>query len=537
MQKRLNYLLAASIGIGLHGSAGAVGLGELVVRSHLGQPLNATIELLDAPRGLEADCFSLSHNGGTHLPSAGDARISLERKGGGTHLVITTSRSINDPVMQFAIATECRGSLRRDYVVLLDPPPMNINASAIFVDASSIDSAAVPDGGGFGSEDSRPSPHPSGKKNRIHPATPDARARVAHARAKARPARTESVSRASGADSQPVSPPQQAVKSSRPRLILSGKPHPKVGAVDASAVAQKDMARADASPPPQQVPTTTELSDETTALAHRLDNLEVQLAALQKRNAELEALLKAPPPAPAETKNPDPTDRLPLYLLGLNLLTGGAALALWLRRRQPPRAPEADSQQWALTMPSDDDLSQTSAAETPHPTLTAVSKMPIPAAPKLQDPEGTEVKEGVIDQAEVFVAHGHAEFAIHLLQEHLRDAPTESPVPWLLLQDLLRRNGNEADYNAARSECQRHFNIQIPELTEPQPDAGKGLEAYPRVLAQLEAVWRTGELDAFFNDLIYDHRGGTRLGFEPTAYREILMLRAIAQETALPIAA
>jgi hypothetical protein len=297
------------------------------------------------------------------------------------------------------------------------------------------------------------------------------------------------------------------------------------------------MAQADAALPPQRAPTTTELSDETTALAHRLDNLELQLTALRKRNAELETLLKAPPPVSAEAINPDQPQRLSLYLLGLNVLTGGAALALWLQRRQARRAPEADSQQWAMTMVSDDDLSQTPAAETPRPTRPAVGKTPTPAAPKPRYEEGTEVKEGVIDQAEVFVAHGHAEFAIHLLQEHLRDAPTESPVPWLLLLDLLRRNDNEADYNAARSDCQRHFNIQIPPLTALQPDSGKGLEAYPHVLVQLEAVWRTAEVEAFIRDLIYDHRGGTRLGFEPAAYRDILMLRAIAQETALPIAA
>ena len=526
------------LSIGLCGSAGAVGLGEIVVRSYLGQPLNAAIELLDAPQGLEAGCFSLSREDGTRLPSAGDARIRLERNRSGTHLVITTSRAINDPVMQFAVATECRGSLRRDYVVLLDPPPMNIHASAIVVDASSVDSAVVSGERGLSSEDSRPSPHPSGEKNLIHPASPDARARVAHPRAKVRPARTGTVSRAAGADSsQPVSPRRQAGKSPGPRLILSGKPHPQAGAMDASAAVQKNIARQNAAPPPKQAPPAPELSDDATAVAHHLDNLELRLAALKKRNAELDVLLRAPPPAPAATRNPDQHDRLSLYLLGLSLFTGGAALALWLKRRQPPHAQEADSQQWPLTTPSDDEPSQTPTTATPHPTRPAIGNTPIPPAPKLQYPEGTELKEGVIDQAEVFVAHGHADFAIHLMQEHLRDAPTESPVPWLLLLDLLQRNGNEAEYNTARSECQRHFNIQIPQLAALQAASGKGLEAYPHVLVRLEAVWRTAERDAFFHDLIYDHRGGTRLGFEPLAYRDILMLRAIAQETALPIAA
>ena len=49
-------------------------------------------------------------------------------------------------------------------------------------------------------------------------------------------------------------------------------------------------------------------------------------------------------------------------------------------------------------------------------------------------------------------------------------------------------------------------------------------------------MWTTPDVNAFFHDLVYDDRGGTRMGFEPGAYRDILLLRAIAQET-LPLAA
>ncbi|MDA8260768.1 MAG: hypothetical protein M0Z99_34905, partial [Betaproteobacteria bacterium] len=62
------------------------------------------------------------------------------------------------------------------------------------------------------------------------------------------------------------------------------------------------------------------------------------------------------------------------------------------------------------------------------------------------------------------------------------------------------------------------------------------LEAYPHLLEQLVKAWNTPNIDAFFHDLIYDDRGGTRIGFEPSAYRDILLLRAIARDT-LPLAA
>src|SRR5512143_1217342 len=74
----------------------------------------------------------------------------------------------------------------------------------------------------------------------------------------------------------------------------------------------------------------------------------------------------------------------------------------------------------------------------------------------------TEIKEDILDQAEVFMAFGHGDLAIHLLQEHLREAPTESPVPWLLLLDLLHREGDSAGYAAASAECRRY-----PRTTKP----------------------------------------------------------------------
>ena len=184
-----------------------------------------------------------------------------------------------------------------------------------------------------------------------------------------------------------------------------------------------------------------------------------------------------------------------------------------------------------MTMMTLSDITSGSQAEPPP----APQRMPEIAPPPRN--EDTEVKEDILDQAEVFMAHGHGDLAIHLLQEHLREAPTESPVPWLLLLDLLHRGGDTEGYAAASAECRRYFNINLTGHPISQDsETGQGLEAYPHLLEQLVNVWNTPEITAFFHDLIYDDRGGTRVGFEPSAYRDILLLREIAQE-ALPLAA
>ncbi|MDP3419364.1 MAG: hypothetical protein Q8S10_00455, partial [Thiobacillus sp.] len=282
--------------------------------------------------------------------------------------------------------------------------------------------------------------------------------------------------------------------------------------------------------------TETELSDETTALSRRLAHLESQLLALQRRNAELEA--RSTPAAVAAVAAPPPATgpaRWPLALLLVGLLVGSLFLVAWLRRRS--RTPASDTQldlnPW--TQPDDTPPTLSNMDTLPENDAPAPARMAeIAAPPRVED---TEVKEDILDQAEVYMAHGHSDLAIHLLQEHLREAPTESPVPWLLLLDLLHRNGNAEAYTAASAECRRYFNVNLSAHPASQDgESSQGLEAYPHLLEKLVEVWNTPELDAFLHDLIYDDRGGTRIGFEPHAYRDILMLRAVAHD-ALPFAA
>jgi len=275
-------------------------------------------------------------------------------------------------------------------------------------------------------------------------------------------------------------------------------------------------------------PAVTELSDDNTALSRRIAHLEMQLDRLRKRNAELDAMraATAAPIAPPIPERP----KWPLYLLAIGLLAGVGALGNWLGRRGRIRPSIDDDKSWVQQtddLPALPERVQTSRVEAePMP-----QRMPAIAPPALV--ESTEVGEGILDQAEVYVAHGHEELAVSLLQEHLREAPSESPVPWLLLLDLLLRAGDHAGHEAASTECSRYFNVN---LVSQNTESGNGLEAYPHLFDQLTQKWNSPEIYDFFDDLIYDHRGGTRLGFEPAAYREILLLRAIAQDV-LPLAA
>lgn len=483
------------------GAVAALGLGELNVRSFLGQPLHATVALLDVGADLPADCFKLEAGTGAIAPPP-RTELSLQRSGDQAVLHIRTRQSLHDPVAQFVLVADCETRLQREYVMLLDPP----------------DPARLAQTG-----PATPAPAPV---QATAPAAPRA------APAMQAPARPAPPARARTSRPPPALRAQQVPRDEpAPRLVLSGRRSPQSTAERPFALRMDNTLPDPARPIAERPLTETELSDEATALSRRLAHLESQLLALQRRNAELEA--RSPAVAAAPPPGPGPA-RWPLALLLAGLLGGSVLMVVGLRRRS--RTPATDTQldlnPWTQPDPPQtlSDMNTLPANAAPAPARMAE----IAAPPRVED---TEVKEDILDQAEVYMAHGHSDLAIHLLQEHLRDAPTESPVPWLLLLDLLHRNGNTEAYTAASAECRRYFNVNLSAHPASQDgESGQGLEAYPHLLDKLVEVWNTAELDAFLHDLIYDDRGGTRIGFEPHAYRDILMLRAVAHD-ALPFAA
>lgn len=110
------------------GSVAALGLGELTVRSHLGQALHVTVKILGANTTTAADCFSLAPSEGAAVPPP-RAQFSLDQGGGQPLLHIRTPYAIHDPIAQFALVSDCESRQQRDYVVLLDPPALAAPAS------------------------------------------------------------------------------------------------------------------------------------------------------------------------------------------------------------------------------------------------------------------------------------------------------------------------------------------------------------------------------------------------------------------------
>ncbi len=142
----------------------------------------------------------------------------------------------------------------------------------------------------------------------------------------------------------------------------------------------------------------------------------------------------------------------------------------------------------------------------------------------------TELSQ-VTDEAQVYADLGRNDQAIELLRSHIDNQIGErsSPAPWLMIFDLYRRTNDRAGYDELAPLFRRHFNGRMPDWENYGHELAldDGLEAFPHLVARIERDWGTPDARKFLEELLYDNRGGSRLGFSLAAYRDILLLLQI----------
>jgi hypothetical protein len=491
----------------------ALGLGDIKLQSYLGQPLKASIDLITSPEEeFEEKCFDTKPGSDSGLPNVEGIKITLQKNKNRSRLLLTSRRPINEPAVAISVVTDCPQHLARQYLVLIDPP---VIAEAPVVSDTSPNSAvsAMP-----GQAATQP------QKQRI---TSD---RKAHREKPTSPTRMRRPGRTHGTGS-------------GPRLVLSG--HSASLANIPTFGLRMDKSLPEPGKYKEAPPNPTDISDENASLNHKLAYLEQQLTSLQHRNAELEkAALNVQPVKPTVRGN---TYSWLSWLLALALLAAGTVLATQWRRKRKAIRLYTEEELWSppttVANPAPilqmDPLPATPDQQVAKPLTDEKTVKPAPQSAlvppvrtiKWKQEDGVEVDDSVVDEVEVFMAHGHAELAINLLQEHVRATPDESPIPWMLLLDLLKRNKMAKEYAESGKACKQYFNIRVPELNEDEPGPGAaGLEAYPHILSELTRLWKSPECQAYLDDLIFDRRGGTRVGFDPPTFREIMLLRTIQMD-------
>ncbi len=124
----------------------AVGLGEISVNSHLGQPLDATVPLTLAPgESLPSNCVAPSRStSGIGAPRNMRISTPAASQPGTYNLRVTTANALHEPMYEISLLIDCPGTpvLLRQYILMLNLA--GIDNSASVQTAFSDDTLTIP---------------------------------------------------------------------------------------------------------------------------------------------------------------------------------------------------------------------------------------------------------------------------------------------------------------------------------------------------------------------------------------------------------
>lgn len=132
-------------------------------------------------------------------------------------------------------------------------------------------------------------------------------------------------------------------------------------------------------------------------------------------------------------------------------------------------------------------------------------------------------------QVEFFSSLGQQDKAISLLRKHLVDNVKTSALVYLDLLDLYHQTGEREEYEVLRADFNRVFNTQIPAF-DSYTAAGSNVSAYEDVLARIEAAWPKRRVFAIIDSALFREPGNPAEVLDLEAYRELLLLHAVARE-------
>lgn len=541
----------------------ALGIGDIALKSYLGEPLIAKINVTDVEKSPDVGCFSVIDASDT--PAFKKANVTLKQTSNGYLINITTPDVITEPIVNLRVSFECEPIFRREYVLLLDPVSLRVSTAP---DAPNHDDDVRPLKpqarlGQNASLESNTAPlSQSAKEKKVKKQAPK-KSRLKQAANSAAAIDKELMLSYTGTQSKvsekaassvvadnkvSVSTPELSqaappVGASKPYLTISGGNLSSNESVNQPKLSlrletQIDFNRTDASAPL----TNSDAMDEVTVMANRLAHLEKQIISLQAKNSQL--LNEAEQTKHADLELSEQQSQWLRYILIAIGILVALAVAEQLRRKSVRDRLTKEQAIWFDAEKSTDD-----ADEYDHSTANATSYTkdfafddhtfdPLPhhhlssqnhsEAYSINDDTGDN-GDSILENADVFIEHGRPALAIQLLQNHLSDFPTESPRTWLKLLNLIVTDGTETQYDHAVAECKHFFNIKMPSFAEATMPDESSIEEFPHIVSRLEGVWGSQFAVGFLGDLIYNQYAQPRDGFERGTFEELFFLKQIAE--------
>ena len=547
---RSNYTLKQAVitaltmlAIGTQNQALALGLGNIEVKSHLGQPLRASIKIHGAGELKNEACFRIINDYSAENQLANvDFKLSKVVDDVAI-LTVTTSQVINEPIVNLSVIAECDASMRRDYVLLLDPLlTAEVEDSAAETAVNTDDKAgskANSTAGTAAQKQTVNAPVTSSKKT-------SGKAQKNNKGANKNIVLTAGYHVEKPTETTAANAENNTSKENKPRLSISGGDASNMNLNGAQLRLDREL-HFTPDTAPQALAAEVEIQDEITVMSNRLAHLKQQIDTLAQANLKLksENQLKTQQLNEANALN----NKLDFigYILGGGLLMAGVNIAdKWRRRRQIQQLENAQLA-WVNNSKATNNFDSLEEFDTNDDFFELESRQELEntaeksaeiadASVETKEPavsftvEEFNSENNVLDHADVFLSHGRTSLAIQLLQNHLLDFPKQSVTIWMYLLDLLAKENLQAVYEQTALECKEHFNIKIADFSRSENDTNSSLESYPRITSGLQQLWGKPAALAYLDDLIYNSRLEVRVGFHKNVIEELLLLRSVAQE-------
>ena len=150
----------------------------------------------------------------------------------------------------------------------------------------------------------------------------------------------------------------------------------------------------------------------------------------------------------------------------------------------------------------------------------------LPGAPRIVNAE--ELSD-VQHQADFFMSLGQFDKALDVLHHHITESEETSALVYLDLLDLYHLLNRKVDYELLRKDFNEIFNAEVPAFDQYSPESN-GLDFYPSALSRIESLWPTPRVLDVIEETIFRKPGSNGDVFDIAAYRELLLLYAIAKE-------
>jgi hypothetical protein len=518
----------------------AVGLGDVELKSHLGEKLLVKVIVTDIELPTDSNCFSAIDISDT--PAFKKTNVTLQSNNTGHQLIITTNDLVTEPIINLRLAFQCDPNVNHDYVLLLDPSPFKIIEKTSIEDEaySKADNTASSKKEAHLTVNKKSSSLVAEKTNGLafkktykKKKTND----ISSVEEKLNSTYTGKQTFKAKLNSSPAvenkNYPIQAngqPSSDKPFLVISGgssnSSNDKTG-LSLRLATEIDFTR----PAPVAVsPSAIDTSDEVTVMTNRLTHLEKQITSLQKRNMQLVA-----DAAKAKEEN-DATNWPKILLIALAIIAALAGIE-WLRRKVLTKRSNNEIAEWFdaeaeinptrdTSKPADLNFEANSSTGDFDEQLGQGS---ISNSAKSVTSFEILDHESVLDEANVFIEHGRRTLAIQLLQNHLSEAPAESPEIWLKLLNLLAKESSETNYDEAVVECNKYFNIKAAKFGDDSEQHVASIEDYPHIITRIEGAWGSQHATGVLNDIIYNKRSQPRGGIEQGAFDDLFFLKMIAK--------